>query len=58
MAKHWINASDFVLVLYIFALGGEYNVIIRDSEPTRLLETPRSLSVYNKLNTKDSLTTE
>ena len=31
------------------ALGGEYNVVIRDSEPTRLLETPRSLSVYNIL---------
>ena len=47
MAKHWIYASDFVLVLYVLRV--EHNVINRDSEPTRLLETPRSLSVYNTL---------
>ena len=32
---------------FIFAsYGGEYNVIVRDSEPIRLLESPRALSVY------------
>ena len=30
----------------IHSLGGEYCWIIRDSEPIRLLKSPRSLSVY------------
>ena len=30
----------------IHSLGGEYCWIVRDSEPIRLLESPRSLSVY------------
>ena len=30
----------------IHSLGGEYCWIVRDSEPIRLLKSPRSLSVY------------
>ena len=30
----------------IYSLGGEYCWIVRDSEPIRLLKSPRSLSVY------------
>ena len=30
----------------IHSLGGEYCRIVRDSEPIRLLKSPRSLSVY------------
>ena len=48
--KLWQNTelrSAILFWFYMFyALGGEYNVIIRDSEPMRFLETPRSLSVY------------
>ena len=51
--KLWQNTELTAAILfwfYIFsAVGGEYNVTNRDSEPTRLLETPRSLSVYNIL---------
>ena len=36
-----------ILFCFIFTPSrGEYNVIVRDSEPIRLLESPRSLSVY------------
>ena len=36
-----------ILFCFIFTpLRGEYNVIVRNSEPIRLLESPRSLSVY------------
>ena len=31
-------------------LGGEYCSIVRDSEPIRLLKSPRSLSVYILIN--------
>ena len=44
-AKHPVHESDFVL-LYIHRARREYNVIVRDSEPIRLLESPRSMSVY------------
>ena len=51
--KLWQNTELTPAILFWFfmsyALGREYNVIIRDSEPMRLLETPRSLSVYNIL---------
>ena len=30
----------------IYSLGSEYCWIVRDSEPIRLLKSPRSLSVY------------
>ena len=30
----------------IHSLGGEYCLIVRDSEPIRLLKSPRSLIVY------------
>ena len=45
LAKHPVHNSNFVL-LYTYRLAGEYDVIVRDSELIRLLESPRSLSVY------------
>ena len=51
--KLWLNTELTPAILFWFfmfyAWDSEYNVIIRDSEPVRLLETPRSLSVYNIL---------
>ena len=45
MARHPVHDSDFVLLI-LTTYRGKYNVILRDSEPIRLLESPRSLSVY------------
>ena len=39
--KLWQNTQFTTAILFCF-----YNVIVRDSEPIRLLESPRSLSVY------------
>ena len=49
--KLWhLNTQFLTAILFCFipftAWRGEYNVIVRDSEPMRLLESPRSLSVY------------
>ena len=47
--KLWQNTQFTTAILFCFiftAQRGEYNVIVRDSEPIRLLESPRSLSVY------------
>ena len=33
-------------IIHSLGLGGEYYWIVRDSEPIRLLKSPRSLSVY------------
>ena len=44
----WQNTQFTTAILFCFiftAQRGEYNVIVRDSEPIRLLESPRSLSV-------------
>ena len=40
--KKWKTPSSHI----IHSLGGEYCWIVRDSEPIRLLKSPRSLSVY------------
>ena len=45
LAKHPVYDSDFVCFIFT-AQRGEYNVIVCDREPIRLLESPRSLSVY------------
>ena len=46
-----------ILICFIFtAKRGEYNVIVRYSEPIRLLESPRSLSVYILISVIQSLT--
>ena len=45
----WQNTQFTTAILFFFiftALGAEYNVIVRDSETIRLLESPRSMSVY------------
>ena len=47
--KLWQNTQYTTAILFCFtftAYWGEYNVIVRDSEPVRLLESPRSPSVY------------
>ena len=47
--KLWQNTQFTTAILFRFivtALRGEYKVIVRDSEPIRLLELPRALSVY------------
>ena len=47
--KLWENTQFTTAILFCFiftAQCSEYNVIVRDSEPIRLLELPRSLSVY------------
>ena len=47
--KRWQNIRCTTAILFCFILTaqrGEYNVIVRYSEPIRLLESPRSLSVY------------
>ena len=47
--KVWQNTQFMTATLFCFtftAQRGEYNVIVRDSEPIRFLESPRSLSVY------------
>ena len=36
----------------IHSLGGEYCRIVRDSEPIRLLKSPRSISVYTAISKK------
>ena len=38
----------------IHSLGGEYCVIVRDSEPIRLLKSPRSLSDQRMLSPRSS----
>ena len=45
----WQDTQFTTAIWFCFILTtyrGEYNVILRDSEPIRLLESPRSLSVY------------
>ena len=49
--KLWQDTRFTTAILFCFiftAKRGEYNVIVRDSEPIILLESPRSLSVYTK----------
>ena len=51
----WQNAQFTTAILFCFiftAYGGEYNVKVRDSEPIRLLESPRSLCIYTGNNCK------
>ena len=49
-SETWRNSQFTTAVLFYFyiftAQRSEYNVIVRDSEPIRMLESPRSLSVY------------
>ena len=51
--KPWLNTASTPTIFFwfyiFFALGGEYNVTIQESEPMRLLETLRSLSEYDIL---------
>ena len=43
------SRQRMILFCFMFtAKCGEYSVIVRDSEPIILLESPRSLSVYTK----------
>ena len=48
-SETWQNTQFMTAILFCFIFTpsrGEYLVIVRDSEPIRLLESPRSLSVY------------
>ena len=40
---HYKSSYFKTLAKKAFTIGGECNVIVRDSEPIRLLESPRSL---------------
>ena len=42
----FINGSVASALAMAESNRGKYNVIVRDSEPIRLLESPRSLSVH------------
>ena len=47
--KRWQNTQFTTAILFCFILTawrGKYNVIVQDSEPVRLAESPASLTVY------------
>ena len=40
------------MAIQCFAKRGEYNFIVRENEPIKLLESPRAVSVYTAISRK------